>query len=100
MCALPPHQQGVTTVRNYGKVRFWQKVRYGITGTYGIFRKSTVRKYGIIFSVPYAIRTPVMHALHFCFQVLHFSFFALFLLAYKTGILNISFSFIFIRKNT
>ena len=48
--------QGVTTVRfgtelRYGTVRFWQKVRYGIT--YGIFRKSTVRKYGIIFSVPH-----------------------------------------------
>ena len=48
--------QGVTTVRfgtelRYGTVRFWKKVRYGIM--YGIFRKSTVRKYGIIFSVPY-----------------------------------------------
>ena len=60
------------SVRNYGTVRFCQKVRYGIT--YGIFRKSTVRKYGIIFSVPYTFRTLVMHALHFCFQVLHFSF--------------------------
>ena len=69
--------QGVTTVRfgielRYGAVRLWQKVRYEIT--YGIFRKSTVRKYGIIFSVPYTFRTPVTHALHFCFQVLHFSF--------------------------
>ena len=39
-------KQGVTTVRfgtelRYGTVRFWQKVRYGIT--YEIFRKSTVR---------------------------------------------------------
>ena len=48
-------RQGVTTVRfgtelRYDTVRLWQKVRYGIT--YGIFKKSTVRKYGIIFSVP------------------------------------------------
>ena len=63
------------SVRNYGTVRFWQKVRYGIT--YGIFRKSTVRKYGIVFSVPYTFRTPVMQymlAMHFCFQELYFSF--------------------------
>ena len=60
------------SVRSYGTVRFWQKVRYGIT--YGFFRISTVRKYGIIFSVSYTFRTPVMHALHFCFQVLHFTF--------------------------
>ena len=33
------NKQGVTTVRNYGTVRFGQKVRYEIT--YGIFRKST-----------------------------------------------------------
>ena len=71
------YEQGVTAVRfgtelRYGTFRFWQKVRYGIT--YGIFRKSTVRKYGIIFSVPHSFRTPVTHALHFCIQVLHFSF--------------------------
>ena len=60
------------TELRYGTVRFWQKVRYRIT--YEIFRKSTVRKYGIIFSVPYTFRTAVTHPLHLCFQVLHFSF--------------------------
>ena len=75
------NERGVTTVRfgtelQYGTVRFWQKVRYGIT--YEIFRKRTVRytemRYYIFRTVRYTFRTPVMHALHFCFQVLHFSF--------------------------
>ena len=60
----PTGQQGVTTVRlNFGKkydtelrTEFLEKVRYGNTVSY----------------FPY--RTPVTHALHFCFQVLHFSF--------------------------
>ena len=39
-----------SSVWNYGTVRFWQKVRYG--NTYEVFRKSAVRKYGIIFFVP------------------------------------------------
>ena len=72
-CVRPcPARSYYCTVRNDGTVRFWQKIRYGIT--HGIFRKSTVRKFGIIFSVPYTFRTPVMHALHFSFQVLHFFF--------------------------
>ena len=64
-------------VRNYGTVRldfgkkydtelrteFLEKVRYGTEIRYYIFR-----------TVPYSFRTPVTHALHFCFQVLHFSF--------------------------
>ena len=62
-------------VRNYGTVRFGkkydtelrteflEKVRYGTELRYYIFR-----------TVPYSFRTPVAHALHFCFQVLHFSF--------------------------
>ena len=52
----------------YGTVRSWQKVWYGTT--YEMFRKSTVRKYGIIFPVPYTFRTPVMHAwnIHFSFS--------------------------------
>ena len=65
------------SVRNYGTVRldfgkkydtelrteFLEKVRYGTEIRYYIFR-----------TVPYSFCTPVTHALHFCFQVLHFSF--------------------------
>ena len=51
-----PAEQGVTTVRfgtelRYGTVRFWQKVRYGIT--YGIFRKSAVRYGNTVLYFPY-----------------------------------------------
>ena len=69
--------QGVTTVRfgitvrlDFGKkydtelrTEFLEKVRYGTEIRYYIFR-----------TVPYSFRTPVTHVLHFCFQVLHFSF--------------------------
>ena len=44
------------------RTEFLEKVRYGTKMRYYIFR-----------TVPYTFRTPVMHALHFCFQVLQFS---------------------------
>ena len=75
-------KQKVTTVRfgtelRYGTVgldfgkkydtelrtEFLEKVRFG-----------TKIRYYIFCTVPYSFRTPVTHVLHFCFQVLHFSF--------------------------
>ena len=57
---------GITVRLDFGKkydTEFLEKVRYGTEIRYYIFR-----------TVPYSFRTPVTHALHFCFQVLHFSF--------------------------
>ena len=45
------------------RTEFLEKVRHGTEIRYYVFR-----------TVPYSFRTPVTHALHFCFQVLHFSF--------------------------
>ena len=64
------------SVRNYGTVKFWQKVRYGIT--YGIFR-STVRKYNIIF--PY-LTVHFPYSSNACFALL-LPITALFLRAYN-----------------
>ena len=70
---------GITVRFDFGKkydtelrTEFLGKVRYGMEIRYYIFR-----------TVLNTFCTLVMHALHFCFQVLHFSFLALFLLAYN-----------------
>ena len=61
---------GITARLDFGKkyhtelrMEFLEKVRYGTEIRYYIFR-----------TVPYSFGTPVTHALHFRFQVLHFSF--------------------------
>ena len=61
---------GITVRLDFGKkcdtelrTEFLEKIRY-----------VTEIRYYIFHTVPYTFRTPVLHAFHFCFQVLHFSF--------------------------